>query len=118
MSDKSTKLWQDLIAALGEALEPIAKPELLTDVEMDYAIKLFLVHNQWHLQDLISPLLKQKIELYKSEPIEFHPMIHQEFLGLVKQALASEITKCLPVSAESVTIVLQSLNLNEYITRS
>lgn len=76
-------------------------------------IVFILVNKQSYFKELVKPLIEAK-EILKVNKI-FNDDVEKEFKDKVFSLFVDDITKNLAIPTEDVMIVLENLNLNEYL---
>ena len=74
-----------------------------------------IIHNQEHFKNSTKEFTKQMNDLLTKEKNEFHHDIVEQYKGLVKGVIGDELTKRLAIPIEEVLIVLEDINLLEYL---
>lgn len=87
----------------------------INDAQLATVIQLDLIHNQLYMKKLVKDLLDQKAELFKKEDPAFHEDIKKEFNELAKQRIMEDLSKRLNLSPESISMVCEGMNLEEYL---
>lgn len=78
-------------------------------------IKEYLIMNKDHINSILQPLGQELINLQSVEHPVFHDLIEQEYLEKARSLITLELTKVLQVNAEECIIVLEDINLKEYL---
>lgn len=90
----------------------MSKKEGLTE-----SIFMYLLYNQGHFKKEFEPFEKQRDHLLRLEDSSFHEEINNQYTDLIKQSIVDGITRDLAISTEDAIIVIEALNLNEYLKR-
>ncbi len=78
-------------------------------------IKDYLINNKEHLMKLTQPMRYIKSNLLKKYPEVFSDYIKEQYFELTKSIIIQDITKALAVSTEDVILVLEEINVEEYL---
>lgn len=84
----------------------------MTDVAF---IRSWLEHNISSLPEEYQHITKTKNDLLKSEPIELHDEILREYEEMVKRMISVELGKTLGVPPDAVMIVLEEINIGDFL---
>jgi hypothetical protein len=80
------------------------------------SIFMYLVYNQERFKIELSEFVKQRDSLLKSEDSSFHEEIQDQFKAYALSVLVDNVTKHLAISSEDAIIVIENVNLDEYLT--
>lgn len=80
------------------------------------SIFMYLVYNQGRFKIELSQFVKQRDSLLKSEDSSFHEEIQDQFKSYALSVLVDNVTKHLAISSEDAIIVIENVNLDEYLT--
>ena len=83
--------------------------------QTEQMILMKLTCQQFHYKALLQTLIDFRNDLIKTEDIHFRDDINRQFKDRALSILADDLTKDLGVSTEDVYLVLENLNLEEYI---
>lgn len=86
----------------------------MNSIEAEQIILLDLIHNQIHYKSLIEDLKKQIPLLLEIDPL-FEEEIKINYFDLIRSRLLNDIATRLKVTAEDALIVLDTINLKEYL---
>lgn len=75
----------------------------------------FLIHNQFHLKQLLTSEIAQYRALLAQEDLSLHEDITNQFRVIVKAKIADEIAKNLGSNPEDINTVLDSTDMKDYI---
>lgn len=75
----------------------------------------YIVNNHEALKEQIKPYQNKYIDLLKTEPAILKNDIDQQFFYMVKLILVDNVTKALGVSTEEAYIVVESINITEFL---
>lgn len=78
-------------------------------------IILFLLHTQFYIKLELLSQVEQYQDLLKTEPVQFHDEIFNQFSLIAKQKISDIIGKNLGSDAESIALALDGLNIREYL---
>jgi hypothetical protein len=78
-------------------------------------IILFLLHNKQFLQKQTAHLRKKREELSKTEDVSLQQDIKDQHDEVIRMVFAVAIGRELAVSAEEIYMVLEDLNIEEYL---
>lgn len=74
----------------------------------------YLVSNQEHLKEVIAPFKDlMNIQTSKEDAV-WLPLINTQYKESVKSAIITDVTQSLAVDYESVSIILDDINLEDY----
>lgn len=79
------------------------------------SIFLFLMYNQEHFKNRVAPFKSQKETLLNNEDSSFHEEIKEQYESFVRKMIVDEVTGHLAISTEDAIIMIEDLNLNEYL---
>lgn len=79
------------------------------------SIFMYLVYNQERFKIELNQFVKQRDSLLKSEDSSFHAEIQEQFKAYTHSVLVDNVTKHLAISSEDAIIVIENLNLDEYL---
>lgn len=79
------------------------------------SVFMYLVYNQERFKIELNPFVKQRDSLLKSEDSSFHEEIQDQFKAYVNSVLMDNVTKHLAISSEDAIIVIENVNLDEYL---
>lgn len=79
------------------------------------SIFLFLLYNQEHFKSLVEPFKTRREAHLKQEDSSFHEEIREQYDAFVRSLIVDEITNNLAISTEDAMIMVEDLNLNEYL---
>lgn len=79
------------------------------------AIIQYLVFNQAFFMEKSRPFREQRDKLLNTEDYSFHSEINKQYEELIKADITDDITKKFAFPAEDVIVVLENLNINEYL---
>lgn len=78
-------------------------------------VYLILIHNQEHFKQKTKEYKKQRDELLKQQDVSFHDEIHKQYKEVCKWVIVKEICEATGKSNEEVLIVVEQLNMDEYL---
>lgn len=78
-------------------------------------IFMYLLYNQDRFKIELSAYLKQMEELMIAEDRVHRPEIRDQFETIARQHIMDDVTKQLAIPTESAIIVLENLNIREYL---
>lgn len=77
-----------------------------------------LVHNQQRYKELTRPLKEFRDKLLANENNVFHEDIEDDYLVALRRTIINDISKTYALPYEEVYIVLEAMNLEEYLNTS
>jgi len=78
-------------------------------------IKDYLINNQEAIKEALYPTERLRDSFIKTSSVWMHDWILEEYWGLVRNYIVDCVTKSLAVSPEDVIMVLESIDLGEYL---
>lgn len=81
----------------------------------DSLIQDYLVANKEHLKLSCSSLETTKNSLLNKHPEAFTDFIKEQYHNMIRNIIVNEVTKALAIPAEDVILVLDSINVEEYL---
>lgn len=87
----------------------------LTSPTVEHNVFMYLVYNQERFKIELNQFVKQRDSLLKTEDASFHGEIHEQFKAYANSVLVDNVTKHLAISSEDAIIVIENLNLDEYL---
>ena len=88
---------------------------MVNQSEVDYVVFQYLVHNQFHFKEAAKVYKERKDELLGKTDSCFHEELVLQYHDLVRQMLLDAITKQFALPSENVMIILEKLNVDEYV---
>lgn len=83
---------------------------------INYEIVMYLLHNQLFFKKKFDSLIKFRTSLMKDSNLSlFSDDINKQFKDISKKGIVDEVTSRLAVPAEEVLVVLEDMNLDEYL---
>ena len=73
------------------------------------------MYNQEHFKNRVAPFKSQKETLLNNEDSSFHEEIKEQYESFVRKMIVDEVTGHLAISTEDAIIMIEDLNLNEYL---
>lgn len=83
--------------------------------EVLQGIYYYLIANQQHIIEKMKPFTERRKNLLSSEEGIFQEEIDKQYEDIVKSTIGDEITAKLGIPIEDVLVILENLNVNEYI---
>lgn len=83
--------------------------------EFNQILIIDLIHNQAHYVSLLNDLLNQRKMVLETEDPVFHQEIEKNFEETAKSIILQDVVKRLLITPEDAMIVLNELNLKEYL---
>lgn len=74
-----------------------------------------LMYSQPYFKELCKDLIAQRNELKSKEDPSLHKDIDSQFVSMVKSTLAKDLAMKHAISTEEILIVLESINIIEYM---
>jgi hypothetical protein len=87
----------------------------LTSPTVEHNVFMYLVYNQERFKIELNQFVKQRDSLLKTEDSSFHGEIQEQFKAYANSVLVDNVTKHLAISSEDAIIVIENLNLDEYL---
>lgn len=79
-------------------------------------IVLMLINKQPYFKELVKPLIIAKDYMLKNKNFAFKDDIEKDFKEKVMSHIADDICKNLAIPYEEVAIVLENVNINNYLS--
>lgn len=86
-----------------------------TDPNIMQGVVYYLIANQEHIKQKVSPFTRQRERLLSTDNNVFKEEIDKQYHDVVKSTIGDEITSKLGIPIEDVLIILENLNVEEYI---
>lgn len=86
-----------------------------TQEEVNQVVVHFLILNQFHFKEASAVYKARRAEVMEQSDPCFHDEIDEQYRDMVKSMLLDAITKQFGFTTESVLIMLESLNIDEYV---
>lgn len=83
--------------------------------QLRQGIVFHLIHNQQYYKDMITPYTKRRDNFLIINDKVFHDDINNQYWDMVKSVIASDLNFSLAVSYEDAIVVLEEINLKEYL---
>lgn len=80
------------------------------------SIFMYLVYNQGRFKLELNQFVTKRDSLLKAEDASFHEEIQDQFKAYVQSILIDNVTKHLAISSEDAIVVIEALNLDEYLS--
>lgn len=86
-----------------------------TDPSVIQGVVHYLIANQEHVKEKIKPFTEQKKTFLEQNGNLFEEEIDKQYEDIVRSTIGDEITAKLGIPLEDVLIVLENLNVKEYL---
>jgi uncharacterized FlgJ-related protein len=90
----------------------------MSNPETIHGVVYYLIDNKEHFVEKLRPFTEQKSKLLNSEEHWlFSEEIKEQYDSLARSTIGDEITKKLGIPLEEVILILENVNLDEYLQK-